>query len=162
MKKKLFVVTGVVVVVVVAVTILLMNFCSLNKNEISTYRENVVSNEFISASFDVAVIKEDGTVEISSVGNFYDCDVTDWENIVEVSAGNDHVVGLKEDGTVIASGDNEYGKCDVQAWDDIVAVCAGYRNTLGIKDDGSVVAAGGIFLQEDIKTILNCMDLSHS
>mgnify|MGYP003442152156 CR=1 FL=1 len=37
------------------------------------------------------------------------CNVSDWKDIVSVSAGTNHTVGLKSDGTVVAVGGKEIG-----------------------------------------------------
>ena len=47
------------------------------------------------------------------------CDVSNWKDIVAVSAGDSHTVGLKADGSVVAVGDNYYGQRDVDDWADI-------------------------------------------
>ena len=44
------------------------------------------------------------------------CNVSDWKDIIAVSAGSYHTVGLKVDGTVVATGYNKYGQCDVSDW----------------------------------------------
>ena len=41
------------------------------------------------------------------------CNVSDWTDIVAISAGNRHTVGLRSDGRVVAVGSNECGRCDV-------------------------------------------------
>ena len=68
--------------------------------------------------------------------------MSEWKNIVAVSAGNSYTVGLKSDGTVVACGKNTYGECDVSEWQDIVAISAGDSHTVGLKKDGTVVAVG--------------------
>ena len=68
--------------------------------------------------------------------------MSDWTDIVAISAGDEHTVGLKADGTVVAVGNNEYGQCDVSDWTDIVAISAGYWHTVGLKADGTIVAVG--------------------
>ena len=68
--------------------------------------------------------------------------MSDWRDIVAVSAGYEHTVGLKSDGTVVAMGLNGNGQCDVSDWRDIVAVAAGIWHTVGLKSDGTVVATG--------------------
>ena len=89
-----------------------------------------------------AALKTDGTV--IAVGNNDDgqCDVSDWTDIVAISAGSYYTVGLKADGTVIATGENDDGQCDVFDWTDIVAISAGAYHTVGLKADGTVVAVG--------------------
>lgn len=87
-------------------------------------------------------LKSDGTVVAVGWNTQYQCDVSDWTDIVAVAAGQSHTVGLKSDGTVAAVGRNDEGQCDVSGWTDIVAVAAGQSHTVGLKSDGTVVAAG--------------------
>lgn len=47
------------------------------------------------------------------------CNVSDWTDIVAVSAGLNHSAGLKSDGTVVAAGRNEEGQCHVSDWTNI-------------------------------------------
>ena len=68
-------------------------------------------------------LHSDGTVV--AVGSQYDgkCDVSDWTDIVAVSA-NHHTIGIRSNGTVVAVGDDDYGLvragvCRVGGWKDI-------------------------------------------
>ena len=61
-------------------------------------------------------LKSDGTVVAVGRNEDDQCDVSDWSDIVAVSAGGYHTVGLKSDGTVIAVGNNDCGQCDVSDW----------------------------------------------
>ena len=88
----------------------------------------------------VVAVCNDGSVVTTGKNNYGQCNVSDWKNIVAVSAGYVHTVGLKADGTVVATGRNECGQCDVSDWTDIVAVSAGGLYTVGLKADGTVVA----------------------
>ena len=96
----------------------------------------------IAAKYHTVGLKSDGTVVAVGDNNYGECDVSDWTDIVAVSAGWYHTVGLKSDGTVVATGFNRDGQCDVSDWTDIVAVAAGQWHTVGLKSDGTVVAAG--------------------
>ena len=101
---------------------------------------------YISAKTDHTVgLKSDGTVVATNyTGEYYSgqCDLSDWSDIVAVSAGYEYTIGLKSDGTVVATGDNSHGKCNVSDWSHIVAVSAGSFHTVGLKSDGTVVATG--------------------
>jgi alpha-tubulin suppressor-like RCC1 family protein len=44
------------------------------------------------------------------------CDVGDWEDIIQVAAGGYHTVALKDDGTVVAVGLDDNGQCAVSGW----------------------------------------------
>lgn len=95
----------------------------------------------------VAVGCDDDSAEYDDYDNYDDyddgqCEVSDWQGIVAVSAGGYHTVGLKSDGTVVAVGCNDDGQCNVSGWQDIVAISAGDKHTVGLKSDGTVVAVG--------------------
>lgn len=88
-------------------------------------------------------IKADGTVVAGGISSILDkYNVSDWTDIIEISAGGGHIVGLKADGTVVATGSNTFRECDVSIWTDIVSVQANGNDTIGIKADGTVVTTG--------------------
>ena len=96
---------------------------------------------FIGNSFIIG-LKSDGTV-LATGKNYYDrCNVSDWNDIVSVSAGFDHAVGLKSDGTVVAVGSNGQGQCNVSKWRNIVQVLAGNDCTIGLQSDGTLLFTG--------------------
>lgn len=64
-------------------------------------------------------MKSDGTVIAVGDNENGQCNVSDWTDIVSVSAGYYHTIGLKSDGTVVAVGDNEFVQCDLYNWIDI-------------------------------------------
>jgi alpha-tubulin suppressor-like RCC1 family protein len=45
-----------------------------------------------------------------------DLDLSDWTDIVAISAGGNHILGLKSDGTIAAAGNNQYGQCDAAGY----------------------------------------------
>ena len=97
--------------------------------------------QFISAgSCHTVGVKSDGTVVAVGDNSSGECNVSNWKNIVAVSAYS-HTIGLKSDGTVVAVGNNEDGQCDVDDWKNIVAISARYH-TVGLKSNGTVVAVG--------------------
>ena len=62
----------------------------------------------------------DGTV-VATRNNYYgQCDVSDWTDIVAISAVGDHTVGLKADGTVVTSGTGSYDHYAVADWENIL------------------------------------------
>lgn len=86
-------------------------------------------------------LQANGKVTAMGSNDAGQCEVSDWKDIVSVSAGANHTVGLKSDGTVVAVGSNGNGQCDVSRWKNIVAVRAGFTHTVGLKADGTVVVA---------------------
>lgn len=43
-------------------------------------------------------------------------DVSDWENIIAISASATHVVGVTSDGRVLSRGQSDMGQCDTMDW----------------------------------------------
>ncbi|MGO5540984.1 tetratricopeptide repeat protein [Blautia sp. HCP3S3_H10_1] len=84
----------------------------------------------------------DGTVAATGIDIYGETNVSDWTNIVAISANYFTTVGLHADGTVVATGWNEYGQCNVGEWTDIVAISSGMLHTVGLRADGTVVAVG--------------------
>ena len=93
-----------------------------------------------------AAVKTDGTVVNASA---YDNKVSEWRDIIAVSAGAEHLVGLKSNGKVVVDQRSyysdfgtDYGQDQVYDWTDIVAVSAGSYFTVGLNSNGTVVAVG--------------------
>ena len=83
-----------------------------------------------------------GKVVAEGTNRYGECDVSGWEDIVDVAAGATHTVGLRNDGTVVACGSNEYGQCNVSDWVGIVDVAAARYAVYGLTSDGHILAAG--------------------
>ena len=47
-------------------------------------------------------LKADATVVAVGYNEYGQIDVSDWKDIVDISAGSHHTVGLKSNGTVLA------------------------------------------------------------
>ena len=88
--------------------------------------------------------KSDGTVEMwGNYQNQISLPPTQLNTVVQVDAGNTHVLALKEDRTVFAWGANDHGQADVpDGLSNVVAVSASGLNSMALKEDGSVVAWG--------------------
>ena len=108
------------------------------------HRKNDAVQSMICASYEHALaLKVDGSV--LATGNNYhgECDVSNWRDIVAVSADVRNTVGLKSNGTVVAVGYNQDGQCNVSGWQDIVAISTGgWGTTVGLRSNGTVVAVG--------------------
>lgn len=85
-------------------------------------------------------IKNDKTVVATSYNNEGQSNVSEWNDIVSISAKGIVTIGLKSDGTVVAS--HQLTNIDVSEWTDIIAVSAGERYVVGLKDDGTLVSEG--------------------
>ena len=88
------------------------------------------------------ILYSDGTVRAIGDNTYGQCDVQDWDDIVQISTSFNHTLGLHSDGTVVATGDNSSGQCDVSGWSEIRKVAAGEAHSIGLRWDGTVVAVG--------------------
>ncbi len=84
-------------------------------------------------------VKPEGTVLAVGYDELGQCQVSDWTNIVAVSAGFNHTLGLMADGTAV---DSYPPLCDVSGWRGIAAISAGNHHAVGLMADGTVTAAG--------------------
>lgn len=103
----------------------------------------ITFRETISAEYRHTVaLKTNGTVVAVGDDQYGRTDVSDWTDIIAVSAGINYTLGLKSDGTVVAVGADNDDKCEVGNWKNIVAIGAGTDHSVGLKSDGTVVAIG--------------------
>lgn len=103
----------------------------------------ITFRETISAEYRHTVaLKSNGTVVAVGDDQYGRTDVSDWTDIIAVSAGINYTLGLKSDGTVVAVGADNNDKCEVKSWRNIVAIGAGTDHSVGLKSDGTVVAIG--------------------
>ncbi len=80
---------------------------------------------------------EDGTVVATGADVFGQCQVSEWKDIIAISAGAKFTMGLRNDGTVVAT--EEWYVFDEN---NIIAIAAGGYYTVGLREDGTVVAVG--------------------
>lgn len=107
---------------------------------------NITQIDFFSEVFEadrhIVGLVSNGTVVSEGTNNYGECNVSGWDNIVDVAAGSTHTVALRSDGTVVACGNNAYGQCNVSDWQQIVDVDASRYATYGLTVTGEVLVAG--------------------
>lgn len=94
----------------------------------------------------VVSVHEDGQgISLSSLSN--------WDDVISISACDNVIMGVKSDGTVVACGIDSSNNSKIESWDHIVqADCGGIKRLgteltylphfIGLKADGTVVAEG--------------------
>jgi len=73
----------------------------------------------------------------------------EWTDVVDLSVGNDFMLGLNCTGHVLSCGRNSYGKCATDELSSVVAISAGRNHFAAVLSDGTV-AVGGAYSDEKI------------
>ncbi|MDD4316171.1 MAG: Ig-like domain-containing protein, partial [Clostridia bacterium] len=87
---------------------------------------------------------EDGSVLYAGY-SYYVEDMTvisQWYDIVSISAGGGHVVAVDCNGRVYAAGSNTYAQSTVQGMTQVGRIAAGGEHTVGIRFDGTITGVG--------------------
>jgi len=64
-------------------------------------------------------LKSNGTVVAVGHNSYQLQQLTKWQDIVAIAAGNNHVLGLKENGIIVAINDNEEVPININEWTNI-------------------------------------------
>lgn len=95
----------------------------------------------------VVGLKSDGHVRAIGDNSKGQCNVEEWENVIEIAAGDWYTVALTQDGEVLITGENKSGSKYIDqeklnTWENIQGIAAGYGQTLVVKNDGFVDVMG--------------------
>ena len=90
-------------------------------------------------------LRKDGTVVAAGRGDYGECDVDSWTDVIKVRSVWRSSIGLKKDGTMVVTG-NAMDESDsfhqILEWTDIVDFDAMDANLAALKSDGTVVGVG--------------------
>lgn len=123
-------------------SVFITSVAASNVSEELAIEANGLRRNTLDAGYDFfAAVLEDGhVIAINDVNANNTFEISEWEDIVSVSAGG-CIVGLKKDGTVVGVGDSDYFS-GIEDWTNIIDVACGYQHTVGLREDGTVVATG--------------------
>jgi len=108
------------------------------------------------------ILNDDGTVSNAGLISKYANSVDDWKNIVDIAAGNAHIIGVDANGRVSCVGDNELGACDINGTRNISKVFATKNGSILIDRDGALVFSGTFIGSGSIKNYYGIKDVSSS
>lgn len=80
--------------------------------------------------------------KVFRIGGDETIDVENWENIIQVTAHDQHALGLNQKGTVVFAGQNVAGEKNVTSWTSIVQVATCFEGSLGLTSKGRIRFAG--------------------
>ncbi len=106
-----------------------------------------------------AVLTSDGKVTI--LGNLGGSNPS-WSRIIDIAAGDNHLLALNDKGKVFAIGDNTYNQCDVDSFKNIVKIFASKTGSIVEDEDGKLSFCGIMLGSSQIKNYESPLDISSS
>ena len=106
------------------------------------------------------VLNEDGTVASSGLISKYKKVVSDWRNIVDIAAGNNHVVAVDSNGRVYCAGDSE--ACDIDGTRNIIKVFATDNASIALSEVGTMSYSGSFIGSSYLQDYMNIKDIASS
>ena len=103
------------------------------------------------------VLNEDGTINSSGLLSKYQKTVEGWRNIVDVAAGNKHVVAVDSNGRVYCAGDSD--ACNIEGTRNIAKVFATDNAAITLSDVGTLSYEGSFIGSSYLKDFLNIKDI---
>ncbi len=107
-----------------------------------------------------AVLTSDGNVTV--LGTIDGGSNIKWSRIIDIAAGDGHLVALNDKGKVFAIGDNTNGQCDVQDYKNIVKIFATNNGTILESDDGKLNYCGIMLGSSQLKNYESPLDIASS
>lgn len=165
----------------VSIELINNNRLSMNEREVYyidgspyVYKTNKTSGEEIAYTADqdlvkvvsgkdfFAVLKKDGTVVSFGLNEDDTKKVNSFKRIVDIAAGDKHLVALNDKGRVYAVGDNEYGQCDVYDYKNVSKVYCFKNATVLTSDDGKLNYCGTLLGSSQLKNYKDPLDIASS
>ena len=106
------------------------------------------------------VLNEDGTIKSSGLLAKDKKEVEGWKNIVDIAAGNKHVVAVDSNGRVYCAGDSE--ACDIEGTRNVTKVFATNNAAITLSDVGTLTYEGTFIGSSYLKEFLNIKDIASS
>jgi len=106
------------------------------------------------------VLNEDGTVKSSGLISKYKDYVDSWKNIVDIAAGNSHVVAVDANGRVYCAGEKE--ACEIDGTKNISKVFASANASIAVSEVGTPFYSGSFLGSSYLQSYLNIKDIASS
>ncbi len=101
--------------------------------------KDIVQAEAVSGT--TYAVHKNGSVLVAGEIDF-ESKITEWTDIISISASENIVIGLKTDGTVVVAVNDSKYEIDISNWTNIISVAVGKFHAIALKADGTVLTAG--------------------
>ncbi|MBQ3418751.1 MAG: helix-turn-helix domain-containing protein [Erysipelotrichaceae bacterium] len=108
------------------------------------------------------ILNSDGTVSYVGLDKELEAELKQWHNIIDIAAGDKHIVGVDQRGYVFAIGDNSFGQCEVSSFKNIKKVYATKNATIVLDNEGILSSTGEFIGSSKIQSFANVIDLDAS
>lgn len=82
-----------------------------------------------------------GNVHAAGDNKYVQCNVEEWDGIIDVAAGCNFSFGLKSNGTLLLTGETT-GIFEATSWKDFVSVTAGFFHVAALTSEGKILSCG--------------------
>ena len=106
------------------------------------------------------VLSKDGKVASSGLITKYAEMVKEWENIVDIAAGDNHVVAVDSNGRVYCAGEGE--ACNIEGTRNVKKVYASASASIVQNDSGTLSYSGSVIGSSYLKDFMNIKDIASS
>ena len=106
------------------------------------------------------ILNENGCVTSSGLISKYEKIIADWKNIIDIAAGNNHVVAVDSNGRVYCAGDDV--PCEIEGTRNVKKVFATDNAAIALSEVGTLTIKGTLTGTSYLKDYLNIKDLASS
>lgn len=107
------------------------------------------------------ILNEDGTVSSIGLLSKYEEDLNEWDSIIDIACGSNHIVALDSNGRVSCTGDDSFGQCSVDGTKNVKKVFAFSNGTVLVTNDG-ISYAGSFIGSSSLKGYEDIIDIDSS
>lgn len=106
------------------------------------------------------VLSKNGKVASSGLISKYSQEIEKWENIVDIAAGDNHVLAVDSNGRVYSVG--EGSACDIEGTRNVKKVFATSTASIVLNDSGTLSYSGSVIGSSYLKDFVNVKDIASS
>ncbi len=108
------------------------------------------------------VLDDQGKLTSYGLMEKYAEEISSWDRITDVAAGDGHIIAVDDRGKIYCAGDNSYGQCDISSSSDVTKVFASSRGSMAVGSDGKLFLSGEFIGSSMVKYYSGLQDIDCS